>query len=313
MKNLIIAALGFLMAAQLQGQKGTFTHDNVAYADRVRGQAIAPDSLWDAPTSEWDSATVTYRLNFPFKAEGYNLDTFLIGDGYISSVNEFFIIGNLSDLVDKGLGGMRGPRSPITLHRLGAAPNRVVVIQWANHGFYGDFDLRGKCTDSGHMQLWIYESGGKIEMRFGTSFFTDFSSTMADYTLMGYFVTDGLTYDGISLEGNPNNPTFSADISNSAGLLAYPPSGKRYTITFGGTTGTKQLFGAGDKPWYANGSLYFKQESSVNYTLTDAAGRQVKSGVAANGDRVADGLKSGVYSLQVAGENGHARLKVVVE
>lgn len=313
MKNKIFSALAFLLAMQLQAQPGTFSHDNVAYADRAAGSAIAPDSLWDDPTAEWDSAILTFRLNFPFMADGYNLDTFLIGDGYITSVDESFGIGNFSDLVDKGLGRQNGPKSKITLHRIGTAPNRVVIIQWANHGFFGDFDLRGQCTDSGHMQLWIYETGNKVEMRFGNSYFMDFASTMADYTLMGYYVTDGISFNGISLEGNPNNPTFSSDLSNSTGLTGYPESGKRYTITFGSGVGSKAIAAAGNTPWYANGSLYFRKQTSMNYTLTDAAGRQVKTGMASNAERIAEGLKPGVYALQVLDQSGRTHLKIVVE
>lgn len=313
MKNTIFSALFFLLAFQLRAQPGTFSHDNAAYSNSTGGQAIAPDSLWDDPTGEWDSAILTHRLNFTFMADGYNLDTFLLGDGYITSVDESFGVGNFSDLVDKGLGGRSGPKSKITIHRIGTAPNRVVIIQWANHGFYGDFDLRGQCTDSGHMQLWIYETGNKVEMRFGNSYFMDFASTMADYTLMGYYVTDGISFNGISLEGNPNNPTFSADIANSAGLTAYPPNGKRYTITFGSGVGSKNISKAVNTPWYANGSLYFRQQTSVNYTLTDAAGRLVKSGTASNGERIVDGLKPGVYALQVLGQSGRTHLKIVVE
>jgi hypothetical protein len=313
MKAILFSALVLLLGVSLKAQPGTFSHDNAAYADRVAGTAIAPDSLWDDPTAEWDSATLTYRLNFPFLVEGFNLDTFLVGDGYITSVDESFGIGNFSDLVDKGLGGQNGPKTKITLHRIGTAPNRVVIIQWANHGFYGDFDLRGQCKDSGHMQLWIYETGKKVEMRFGKSYFMDFSSTMADYTLMGYYVTDGISFNGISLEGNPNNPTISSDLSNSTGLLAYPAEGKRYTIIFGSGVGTKSLAKSGNTVWYASGSLYFRQEASVNYALTDAAGRQVKAGTARNGEPVTQGIKPGIYVLQVEGKTGSTTQKIVVE
>lgn len=313
MKAKIFSTLLFLLGIQLQAQKGTFSHDNAAYADRVAGQAIAPDSLWDDPTAEWDSAALTFRLNFPFIADGYNLDTFWVGDGYITSVDESFGVGNFSDLVDKGLGGQAGPKSKITIHRIGTAPNRVVIIQWANHGFYGDFDLRGQCKDSGHMQLWIYETGKKIEMRFGSSFITDFSSTMADYTIMGYYVSDGISASGIVLEGNPNNPTVSFDLSNPTGLTGYPASGKRYTIAFGSGVGTKTIANAVNEPWYAAGNLYFRGEASVSYTLTDAAGRQVKAGTMRNGEPVAHGLKPGIYTMQVAGKLGRTVQKILVE
>lgn len=313
MKSTFFSALFVLLALQLQAQPGTFSHDNAAYTNSTGGQAIAPDSLWDDPTSEWDSAILTKRLNFTFMADGFNLDTFLIGDGYITSFDGNFAVGNFSDLVDKGLGGNKGPKSKITLQRIGTAPNRIVIVQWANHGFFGDFDLRGKCTDSGHMQLWIYETGNKIELRFGKSYFMDFASTMAGYTLVGYYVTDGISFNGISLEGNPNNPTFSADIANSGGLTNYPPNGKRYTFTFGSGVGSKTIAAAGNAPWYANGSLYFRQLTPVNYKLTDASGRQVKSSTASNGERIVDGLKPGVYALQVLGQNGRTHLKIVVE
>jgi len=313
MKATIFSALLMFLGIQLQAQPSTFSHDNVAYADRAAGRTIAPDSLWDDPTAEWDSATVTFRLNFSFMADGYNLDTFLLGDGYITSVDESFGVGNFSDLVDKGLGGRAGPKSKITIHRIGTAPNRVVIIQWANHGFFGDFDLRGQCKDSGHMQLWIYETGSKIEMRFGESYFMDFASTMADYTFMGFYVTDGISSSGISLEGNPGNPTIATDLSNSTGLTGYPANGKRYTITFGSGVGTKTIASAGNKPWYAAGNLYFRGETAVSYTLTDAAGRQVKAGTARNGESVAQGLKPGIYALQVVGKSGRTAQKIVVE
>jgi hypothetical protein len=163
------------------------------------------------------------------------------------------------------------------------------------------------------MQLWIYETGKKMEMRFGKSYFMDFSSTMADYTLMGYYVTDGNSFNGISLEGNPNNPTISSDLSNSTGLLGYPSDGKRYTINFGGGVGAKSLAKASNNVWYASGSLYFRHETSVNYALTDAAGRQVKAGTARNGEPVARGIKPGIYVLQVDGKTGRSTQKIVVE
>jgi hypothetical protein len=313
MKALIFSVFTSVLTLTVNAQTGIFSHDNVPYTNQINGRALAPDSVWDDPIFEWAPSILTHRLNFPFYAEGFNLDTFLIGDGYITNLDSSIEIGNFSDLMDKGYGGRTGPKSKITLHRLGAAPNRIVVIQWANHGFYGDFDLNGQCKDSGHMQLWIYETGKKIEIHFGKSYIADFANTMADYTLMGYSVSDGVSYSGITLEGNPNNPSLGSDIDNSLGLTSYPANGKRYTFTFSGTAGTRTFLKKGTNFWYTGGVLCFRGEKTISYILFDAAGRQVKNGTATNGDRISQGLKPGVYVLQVFGKSGRSIQKIVVE
>lgn len=310
----VFAASIWANASFSQGAK--FTHDTAAYANRLRGgQAIANDSIWDTPSEEWDSTLFIQRLNFPFNAMGYSLDTFILDDGFISSADGNFSVGNFSDLVDKGLGGRGGAKSPVSLHRFGAAPNRIVMIQWANHGFYGDFDLRGACTDSGSMQMWIYETGGKIELRFGANYIRDFASSMADYTFMGFAAIDGANYTGMVLEGNPNRPTARTEnIDMSTGLQAYPPASKRYTWTFDATSSLKKTTQhSGLKMWYSNGILYLKGKESGTYALYDGAGKLVETGTAIDGAEVGKFAKSGVYLLKVqtASNSGTLRISVL--
>jgi hypothetical protein len=312
MKYLLLT-VSIFSALFAKAQNVSFAHSNDAYRFRVAGDAIENDSIWDDPSSEWDISLLTKRLNFPFYAEGFNLDTFLVEDGYITNADGSFAIGNFSDLVDKGSGGMTGAKSPISLHRIGTAPNRVVIVQWANHGFYGDLDLRGQCTDSGHMQLWIYETGNKIEMKFGNSYIRDFSSTMADYTLMGYYTTDGLTYAGMSLEGNPANPTSSTDLTNSTGLVGYPSAGKVYSWVFGRGVGTRKLGLQNPGFWFANGCIYFKEQGYNDYAMMDMSGKLIKQGKANSGMEIANGIAPGVYMLRSGNTPNQQLLKVVVE
>ncbi len=313
----LLVAMMFLMpnADGLKAQGAKFTHDTASYANRLRGgEAIANDSIWDTPIDEWDSSLYTKRLNFPFYALGFNLDTFQLVDGYISSADGNFSVGNFSDLVDKSFGSTNGAKSPISLHRFGTTPNRIVMIQWANHGFYGDFDLRGQCTDSGSMQMWIYETGNKIELRFGKNYINDFTSTMADYTLMGYVIVDGVSYTGMVLEGNPNRPTTNTtDLNASTGLLAYPPSGKRYTWVFDATSSLKKpAQKAGLKIWYSQGLLYMKGNETGTYELYDGAGKCVEKGIAQNRSAVGQTVKPGLYLLRVNTPAGIAAVRISV-
>lgn len=313
----VLAALLFFMpvADSLKAQGAQFTHDTVAYANRLRGgEAIANDSIWDTPSDEWDTLLYTKRLNFPFYAMGYNLDTFLLEDGYISSTDGNFSVGNFSDLVDKGLGGRGGAKSPISLHRFGSAPNRIVMLQWANHGFYGDFDLRGQCSDSGNMQMWIYETGGKIELRFGKNYIRDFASSMADFTFIGYSVIDGPSFTGMVLEGNPNRPsTRTTDLDQSVGLIAYPPQSKRYTWTFDASSGVKKTEKqSGLKVWYSQGLIYMKGNETGTYELYDGAGKCVEKGIAQNRASVGQTVKPGLYLLRVNTADGSAAVRISV-
>jgi hypothetical protein len=305
----------WLMAGSAVAQEVKFNHDTAVYSNRIRGgEAVANDSLWDDPSDEWDSSLYTKRLFFPFYAMGCNLDTFILEDGNILSTDGNFGVGNFSDLVDKGFGGRAGAKSPISLHRFGSAPNRVVMIQWANHGFYGDFDVRGKCTDSGNMQMWIYESGGKIELRFGKNYIRNFASTLADLTVFGCFAADFSGIRGLTLEGNPNRPTpNTTDIVSSTGLLGYPQENKRYIFTFDQNVSVKRGVKTGDlKLWYNGGRLFMKGNETGTYELFDGAGKCVEIGMVRNGSDLGNTVKNGIYLLKVKTGSGTGVLRISV-
>lgn len=290
-----------------------FSHDTIAYTRIAGGQALAPDSVWDEPVDEWRRVDKVRRLNFTFKAFGVNIDTFMVADGYISSMDGSIFIGNVSDLCDRGFGGTT-PRSPITIHRMGTSPNRIVVLQWSNHGFYADFDVNGTCKDSGNMQLWIYETGNKIELRFGKSGFADYASTMDGFTMFVAGMDNGVNQYGIALTGDGNNPDTVQVGGTEPQMLSYPAAGKRYTFNFNvPLTGIKKIQIKQDPIWCTGNTIYAAGQQPFTYSVLNSMAQPVCTGEASDGSAELKNMAPGIYFLDAKVNGNIVRKKIVIQ
>ncbi len=213
-------------------------------------------------TTPWDDDDFTIALPFSFKMNGKTMTTVYfttalaqIANGVsstapiaVDSFNGFSLID--VDIADRGKATSAGPSlSPVRYRTTGSTPNRICKIEVFNAGFFDEYDSLSTMNDSANMQVWLYETSNKIELRYGPSrvsypsTYYDFGSgPFAGQAKIDISMETGKVYH---LEGPVAAPTLdSFTISAAAGVVpsgtlsSWPASGTVYTfIPLGGATG----------------------------------------------------------------------------
>ncbi len=316
-KTLLIASICLTFSSQaLKAQLPVFSKSTSTYAHLTGATRIAKDSVWD-DFENWRLPLQKIPLGFTFHAFGHNIDTFLLRDGAVmvnfGNSDTVIYIGsdfNANDFCDKGY-GTKNPKSPIWWKREGSAGDRILKLEWQNFGFYEDFNKNGTLTDSGNLQMWIYENGNKVEMRFGQSRIANFSKTFpskagfvcAKYDQMG-------RTSGFVLDGTASNPTSKAYADTSAhGVTSWPANGQIYTFSFIGAVGVKPLANSNGY-YFSNGNIIARLpqiQSQIEIYSTE--GKLVYSGSFSSQILNVAPLKTGIYTAKITGNNSQSLLR----
>lgn len=283
--------------------------DNVNWQYLKGGNQVAKDSVWDEP------ATLPLRMQllvpgFTFKALGMNIDTFWIDQGGVFSVDEVFWIGLWEDLCDKGFGSLRA-RSPISVKYQGNVGNRITTVEWKNFGFYSDFTANGSCTDSGNIQLSIFENPQHIELWFGPSYIKNESVSLSSGVIVYTSIIDSLgNGTGIDLIGNPDAPqTTAVNEQNHATLSSYPKSGTRYSFDFGAGASVPTI-SVTRNSWFYNNILHVAPVNA-KVVVYSAQGARVEETMVTD---VLDlnHLTPGVYTAHILASGKEERLQILI-
>lgn len=129
----------------------------------------------------WYIPDFTVPLTFDFLYFDTLIDTFyFFEEGYASILTDSntptglhkLIIPFGAALIDRGFGTSTS-HSPLSYEVTEEESGRILKIQWKNAGFFNEYDALGSLNDYINFQLWLYESDGKIEIRFGPNSITN--------------------------------------------------------------------------------------------------------------------------------------------
>ena len=248
----------------------------------------------------WDDPSFSVDLGFDFSFSGYTIDamdqvdlgalmagTYLDDKTGLPLLQAFIPTG--FDLTDRGLLGL--DPSIIRWNTTGEPGNQVFTIEWANAGMYEEIS-DSVSTSFVNIQVRLFEANGVVEFHYGPSLIED--ATLFDPTIAGLILAfDPFSYAGniYALDGDPTNPTIVPYASvdewyYGAYLLSHPADGTVYRwgpteVTLDVSEAEEGLLQAYPNPTLDQVRIDFNGQHA--WTLTDALGREVMTGIAEDG------------------------------
>lgn len=300
MKKIIL--LFTLISTAYYGQNYSVTSFTNSYTDILPGAQMITNGVWDDPD-------IVIETDFPIMINGNSYDTLQINDlgctvsgfkngsGFQDAVNPSRV-----DVIDRGYDA-NVSQSSISITTSGFIGNRILKLQWKNVSSYGDYDNGGNAMST-NFQLWFYEQGGYIEVRYGLSNISDANIFYEGFTGVGVLIMDsqfGSSTNDVFLSGSTGFPAVTNQNSYMTGT---PQAGQVYRFTPSMSIGVNESF-SGDLKIFPNPCKNFLNISNITqgeYKVVDLNGRVVLSGVfeEVNQLDVSD-LVRGVYLITITG------------
>lgn len=299
------AFLGAQAQIQFSTSTGTYTP--------LPGATLLSDSvIWDDPEIELKSST--YNIGFSVKGASINGKEITIGDGFIyfedatGATGLYFETTGL-DLIDRGYVDQKKAISPISAQVTGNTGSRIFKIEWKNFGFFGEFTDSGTTNDFGNIQLWIHESDGRIEYRYG-EIVMNAGASYDGYG--GYNVFAGIlnfgnfNFNGLSLIGQTDNPETKKDWDGIMG--GFPAIGRIYTFKYSTASIANNSTALKVKLYPQPAVSYIKIElpnaEQAQYSLYTIKGELLSTGQLSDSNELdIANLKNGMYAIRIV-QNG---------
>lgn len=302
----------------------TFSATTAAYAPLTGATNLATTYPWDDPE---ESVPVGFSFQSAFGASMTSLSFDISLGGSLS--NDFTFPMTLPriifapyevDLIDRGY--IRGvSESAIRYKTDGTAPNRIFKLEWENAGFYGEFDEFNQLNDFVNVQMWLYETSGIIEFRYGPSSIQSplFSFEGSDGPLVGIadmdFANEAFN-ELMILTGAPANPVVVTDEINITELTGTPANGTLYRFTpVSLSTQSFEQLGVRTYPNPVHDMLHVAIDNVgkiANYKITDLTGKVLDQGkiTGPKGSIAMSKYPNGIYivTLEVDGQTAHQRI-----
>ena len=299
-----------LVSAISYGQNYSVSSFSNTYSDLLSPQILT--------TTVWDDPTLFVVSNFPVSINGNGYDTLMI-DGLgctISGVNG--VISNRDgidpsgiDIIDRGYDAGVS-QSNISYDIDGFIGNRILKIQWKNVGSYGEYDVGGNSM-SINFQLWFYEQGKYIEVRYGSSNVSDANVFLEGEIGVGVAIVDdinNLSPNDSFLTGITTFPSITNVYSRMNGI---PQNGQVYRFAPTLSIGVDEL--NADKvaifPNPCADKLNFTAEKIQEYAIYHIDGKLIKEGVIASSNTLdISDVSKGNYLLvltNIEGEIFHSK------
>jgi hypothetical protein len=311
MKKILLLSGLVCTALAIQAQV-TFSTSTGTYSNLVGATLLSDSVIWDDPSSDLKSGT--YNVGFSVKGASINNQEITIGDGFIyfedaTGDNGLYFETTGLDLIDRGFLDDEKAVSPISAQVTGNSGSRVFKIEWKNFGFYREFTDSGTVNDYGNIQLWIHESDGRIEYRYGEIVMNaeaSFDGNGGYNVFAGVLNFNNFNFDGISLVGQTDNP----DTKDKWGglMVGFPAKGRIYTFKFSSGASINNSTALKVKLYPQPAVNYIKVElptaESAQYSLYTIKGELLSSGQL-NGNQELDiaNLKNGMYAIRIV-QNG---------
>lgn len=326
---LLISLLSFQVLTIAQDY--TLTVSNQIYTNLDNPVSINNGLTWDDP-----EFVVPIGFDFNFFDASINELVFDEADGFLvgqTPDNTFitFII-NLLDMADRGFDlngdeGEPGSLSPLSYQLSGTAGSQIFKLEWNNVGFYDDASGNNNMfTDFANIQLWLYESDGAIEFRFGQSDLTNMELLFESYNYafectyaVGVFDNNDDVVDGqaLILNGSTANPTLDLFTANLGTLEANIPNGTVFRIAQMSTaanepnnTNTKITITPNPTNGQVQVTTNIPENEIESIIILDNNGRNLKSFNNLNDINISD-LPAACYFLQIQTAEGRWNERVV--
>ena len=323
----------FLISCNLMfAQTYTFSVTNQPYQDLENSTSLNNGKTWDDPQYH-------IPMSFEFKLFSTTIGDIYIDDigfgGILTEDSSDFNIKSLiipfgSDIIDRGydfnFDSTAISLSNISYEESGNAGDRILKIEWNNVGFYSELEDDLVSTDYTNFQLWLYESSGDIEVRFGP---TNIAQPQLSYDgdpgpivalIDGYdYWTDTVRGDIIFLEGDPAAPDMivSRDLEEGGYLVGNIPEGTVYRFS-------RQTSGIASE--YTENISIYPNPASRSFTieglgelnlrsleLLTSTGRVVRQFPLEKGPLNVSDLLPGSYLLNIVSDKGNVVKRVVIK
>jgi hypothetical protein len=216
LNTIFILAL-IVLAGPASTQTYFFSAETAEYEPIQGGQPLVNDV--------WDDPELSIPIGFSFEYFTKTLQELsLRGNFNIISLSEssasntfslFLLFG--SDLVDRGYAN-NIHLSPITRKLEGNVGSRVMTVEWANAGFFGELSSNGTTDDYVNFQMKLYEASGDIVYHFGPNSVTrpEFAYSGFPGTVVGIAEDYDSDFDVVNgeiilLSGDPSDPDVNTD------------------------------------------------------------------------------------------------------
>ncbi len=324
MRKMLFVWVAMIMATGLSfAQTYHFSVSSEPYQDLTGGTSLVSQP-WDDPI---------YSVSIPFSFDFYNQtlsDLFQIQDFnsislFTSDFNDTlsFMTPYGADLVDRGI-GTPNSLSPITYKLEGSLGSRVLIIEWQNAGFYGQYFDSGTTPDFVNFQVRLYEDSGDIEFHYGPSSISqanlDFNGASGPFVGLLEAIKlpeDAAVGEVVLLSGNASNPTVQDDYGNYF-LNGTPPPNTVYKFS-------REMVATHD-PIVVAKQVYYGPNPATDVLALQPEWEQDVFGPVmiynANGAFVMkddepssidiSNLTPGIYHLQFATANGKVTQRIVV-
>ncbi len=322
MKLLVCLSL-ILAAITVQAQSYKLNASMGAYTDLSGATSLNDGQVWDDPDFK-------VPIGFSFDLFGTTMTDIYIDDfglgAYLTHTTvdtgiKPLIIAYGADIIDRGY-DIDHTASEISYLTEGSAGSRILKIEWKNFGFWGDLDDDGVASDSGNMQVWLYETSNAIEIRFGPNQIT--SQEINYEGLPGPFIgiIGGFDFDAFDVDsaahfvtGNPNMPTLSyadtiafvdGDIPNGAIYRFYIPNA--------GVNGLENAdISIFPNPANTRISISSNKRIIQSVALFNVSGQEVIQPLQATNGIDVSQLSRGVYVANIKTDIGMIRQKVILK
>lgn len=284
MKNLIALIILIVATITTQAQMPyNFSYKKETYTPLTNGISLSD-------TNAWDEAIYTIPLGFKCQLGNKIVDTIYMNSfSVLSPDTSTQIMDGLvfvdADLQDRGAVDSSSSKSKVSYKIEGLKGNRICKIEIANAGFYDEREIYKTMNDSVNIQIWIYEDGSKVEMRYGPSQITHpadyFVSQLgpivgyADY--FNYNESNGIVY---LLSGDYDSPILDSFSFSIAGytLSSYPENGTVYSFTPKKTLGIERSNFLQDIQVYPTAAHYslhvnLGEHAEAAYRIINATGQ----------------------------------------
>ena len=225
----------------LNAQFYIFSVENDTYVPLEKSISITNNEIWNEL-----NFSIPIGFDFPFydklidSLHANEGSSFLIDNLDLDQDTIVFsaVIPILGEFID--LGFLEGESlSEISYLVEGESGNRICKIEWRNVGFASEI-INGTGASSINIQIWLHESDGRIEFRYGESQFDnpfDINNASILIGIVGNFNDITETFDEfILLDGDPAKPSvfyldeYQYDNYSEFSLDSFPPAGTVYTF-----------------------------------------------------------------------------------
>ena len=232
MRKLTLLILSVLFSVFTYGQNlanYTFSTNTVGSLDPMTGATTlaGTGSLVAGYNDDNASAVTNIGFNFYFMGNSYaqfsvnsngqmRLGSTTVGGTNITGFSAGVPL--IVPMAGDNSSGFTGDADPISYLVTGTAPNRILIVQWKN--FQIPYNSSG--TIAGNMQVWLYETTGKIEYVYGAMYNNStsvasrsiFLSSSNTVTTAGYITVSATPTFTLAATPTTNTFALSANIAN---------------------------------------------------------------------------------------------------